>query len=431
VIARYTRPELGRLWTDEARMESWRRVEVAACEELPALLGKGRGPTPEDLQAIRAASFTVEAVNERERTTDHDMAAFVDVLGQSAGEAGRWIHFGLTSSDVLDTALALQLKAVGEIVVAGAHELRTALIARAREHTETLCVGRTHGVHAEPTTFGVKLAGFAFEADRNARRLERAFIQASVGAVSGAVGTYAASTPEFEARVLERLRLKGEPVSTQVVARDRHAELLSAIALAGTGLERFATEVRHLQRTEVREVQEPFRGGQKGSSAMPHKRNPIKSEQIAGLARVLRGNAQAGLEDVALWHERDISHSSVERVILPDSTILIDYLQHRTTALVEGMTVDAERMRENLELTYGALFSQRLLLALVESGMTRDDAYYGVQRVAQQAWDARTPLRELLEADPVGAELDLDAIFDYGQYTRHTKEILARLEEIA
>jgi adenylosuccinate lyase len=431
VIPRYTRPELGRLWTDEARMESWRQVEVAACMELPALLGKGKGPTPEDLKAIGAATFTVEAVNERERTTDHDVAAFVDVLAQSAGEAGRWIHFGLTSSDVLDTALALQLRQVGELVIAGAHELRAVLIARAREHVDTLCVGRTHGVHAEPTTFGVKLAGFAFEADRNARRLERAFIQASVGAVSGAVGTYAATSPEFEARVLARLKLKGEPVSTQVVARDRHAELLSAIALAGAGLERLATEVRHLQRTEVRELQEPFRSGQKGSSAMPHKRNPIKSEQIAGLARVLRGNAQAGLEDVALWHERDISHSSVERVVLPDSTILLDYLQHRAVQLVQGMTVDVERMRENLELTHGALFSQRLLLALVESGMTRDDAYYGVQRVAQQAWDARTPLRELLAEDPVGAELDLDAIFDYGQYTRHAREIVARLDEIA
>jgi adenylosuccinate lyase len=431
VIVRYTRPELGQLWTDEARMESWRRVEVAACMELPALLGKGNGPTPEDLKAIGAATFTVEEVDERERTTDHDLAAFVDVLGRSAGEAGRWVHFGLTSSDVLDTALALQLQAVGEIVVAGARELRAALVARAREHVGTLCVGRTHGVHAEPTTFGVKLAGFACEADRNARRLERAFIQASVGAVSGAVGTYAATSPEFETRVLERLGLKRETVSTQVVARDRHAELLSAIALAGAGLERFATEIRHLQRTEVREVQEPFRGGQKGSSAMPHKRNPIKSEQISGLARVLRGNAQAGLEDVALWHERDISHSSVERVILPDSTILIDYLQHRTTALVEGMTVDTERMRENLELTYGALFSQRLLLALVESGMSRDDAYYGVQRVAQEAWDKRTPLRDLLATDPDGAKLDLDALFDYGHYTRHAAEIVARLDEIA
>jgi len=431
VIVRYTREELGGLWSDEARMESWRRVEVAACEELPALLGAGHGPSEADLEAIRAAAFTVAAVNERERTTDHDVAAFVDVLAQSAGEAGRWIHFGLTSSDVLDTALALQLRAAGELVVAGAEAYRDALVARAREHVETLCVGRTHGVHAEPTTFGVKLAGFALEAQRNVGRLRRAFAQAAVGAVSGAVGTYAATSPEFEARVLARLGLEREPVSTQVVARDRHAELLGAIALAGAGLERLATEVRHLQRTEVREVQEPFRGGQKGSSAMPHKRNPIRSEQIAGLARVLRGNAQAALENVALWHERDISHSSVERVILPDSTILIDYLQHRAAALVQGMTVDAQRMRENLELTYGALFSQRVLLALVESGMTRDDAYYGVQRVAQQAWDTRTPLRELLTSDPTGADLDLEAIFDYGHYVRHAQEIVGRLEEIA
>ncbi len=431
MIVRYTRPEMGAIWTDQARMEAWRRVEVAACEELPGLLGKGQGPTSTELKAIRAATFTVEAVNERERTTDHDVAAFVDVLAASAGEAGRWIHYGLTSSDVLDTALALQLRAAGEIVVPGARALVDALAARAREHVNTLCVGRTHGVHAEPTTFGVKLAGFAFEAHRNTQRLERAFAQSSVGAVSGAVGTYAATSPEFEARVLARLGLDREPVSTQVVARDRHAELVGAIALAGAGLERLATEVRHLQRTEVREVQEPFREGQKGSSAMPHKRNPIKSEQIAGLARVLRGNAHAALENVALWHERDISHSSVERVILPDSTTLIDYLQHRAVALVQGMTVDAERMRANLELTHGALFSQALLLALVDTGMSRDDAYYGVQRAAQQAWDTGTPLRELLASDPPTATLDLDAIFDYSHFLRHTQEIVARLDEIA
>ncbi len=412
-------------------MRAWREVEVAACEELPHLLGAGNGPTEADLESIRRAKFTVAEVNERERTTDHDMAAFVNVLAASAGEAGRWIHFGLTSSDVLDTALALQLRAAGEAIVPGARALVQALAARAREHTQTLCVGRTHGVHAEPTTFGVKLAGLAFEAHRNALRLERAFAQVSVGGISGAVGTYAATSPEFEASVLERLGLEREPVSTQVVARDRHAELLSAIALAGAGMERLATEVRHLQRTEVREVQEPFRGGQKGSSAMPHKRNPIKAEQISGLARVLRGNAQAGLENVALWHERDISHSSVERIVLADSTTLIDYLQHRATALVEGMTVDAERMRENLELTYGAIFSQRLLLALVESGMSRDDAYYGVQRATQQAWDTRTPLRELLAAEPTTAKLDLDAIFDYGHYIRYAQEIVARLDEIA
>ncbi len=429
MIPRYTRPELGSLWSDEARMDTWRQVELAACEELPALLG-GEGPSVAELQAIRGATFTVEEVAERERVTEHDVAAFVDVLAASAGEAGRWIHFGLTSSDVLDTALALQLRAAGEVIVAGARELTAAFAARAREHAGTLCVGRTHGVHAEPTSFGLKLAGFAFEAHRNAERLQRAFAQVSVGALSGAVGTYAATSPEFEARVLGRLGLAREDVSTQVVPRDRHAELLSAIALAGTGLERFAIELRHLQRTEVREAREPFRAGQKGSSAMPHKRNPIKSEQISGLARVLRGNAQAALENVALWHERDISHSSVERVILPDSTILIDYLQHRAIALVQGMTIDAERMRANLELTHGALFSQRVLLALVESGSSRDDAYRVVQELAQRAWDRGIPLRELLAADARASGLDLDAIFDYSHYARHTPEILTRLDAI-
>ena len=411
-------------------METWRRVEVAACEELPALLGDG-GPSPEELDAIRAATFTVEAVDEREKVTDHDMAAFVDVLGASAGPAGRWIHFGLTSSDVLDTALALQLKAVGEVVLQGADELVAALVRGAREHAGTLCVGRTHGVHAEPTTFGVKLAGFAFEADRNRRRLRAAFEQVAVGALSGAVGTYAATAPDFEARVLDRLGLAREDVSTQVVARDRHAELLSAIALAGTGLERLALEIRNLQRTEVREVQEPFRAGQKGSSAMPHKRNPIKAEQITGLARVLRGNSLAGLEDVALWHERDISHSSVERVVLADSTILIDYLQHRAIGLIEGMRVDRNRMLANLEMTHGALFSQRVLLALVEAGSERDDAYRVVQELAQHAWDQGIPMRDLLAADERAAGLDLDAIFDFGHYIRYSDEIVSRLDEIA
>jgi adenylosuccinate lyase len=411
-------------------MDTWRQVEVAACEELPGLLG-AEGPTPAELEAIRGATFTVQEVNERELVTDHDMAAFVDVLAESAGSPGRWIHFGLTSSDVLDTALALQLRAVGEVIVPGARELVAALRKRALEHARTLCVGRTHGVHAEPTTFGLKLAGFAFEAHRNAQRLERAFAQAAVGVLSGAVGTYAATSPEFEARVLARLGLQREAISTQVVARDRHAELLQAAALAGTGMERFAIEVRHLQRTEVREVQEPFAPGQKGSSAMPHKRNPIKAEQISGLSRLLRSNAQAALENVALWHERDISHSSVERVILPDSTILLDYLQQRTIALVEGMTVDQERMRENIDLTHGALFSQRVLLALIETGMSRDEAYRLVQKLAQRAWDEGIPLRELLAQDDRARVLDLEAIFDLEHYVRHADQILARLEEIA
>jgi adenylosuccinate lyase len=400
-----------------------RQVEVAACEELD-------GPSESELDAIRAATFTVEAINEREKVTDHDTAAFVDVLAASAGPAGRWIHHGLTSSDVLDTGLALQLRRVGELVLPDSRRLVEELAARARERRHTLCVGRTHGIHAEPTTFGIKLAGFAFEAERNLRRLERAFEQATVGALSGAVGTYSATSPDFEERVLARLGLERESVSTQVVARDRHAELLQAIALAGAGLERFATELRHLARTEVGEVREPFGAGQKGSSAMPHKRNPIKSEQITGLARVLRGNAQAGLEDVALWHERDISHSSVERVILPDSTTLLDHMQRRALALVRGMVVDSERMRVNLDLTYGALFSQRVLLALVETGLTRDDAYRVVQRLAQQAIDERTPLRELLAGDSAGAGLDLDSIFDYAPFVRYADEIVGRLDAI-
>jgi adenylosuccinate lyase len=423
MIERYTRPELADAWSDHAHFEAMREVEVAACEELD-------GPTEQELDAIRAATFTVEAIAERERVTDHDTAAFVDVLAASAGPAGRWIHHGLTSSDVLDTGLALQLRRVGEIVLPDARRLVEAFAAAAREHVHTLCVGRTHGIHAEPTTFGIKLAGFAFEAHRNADRLERAFAQACVGALSGAVGTYSATSPEFEERVLARLGLAREPVSTQVVPRDRHAELLSAIALAGTGLERFATEMRNLARTEVGELREPFGAGQKGSSAMPHKRNPIKSEQVVGLARVLRGNALAALEDVALWHERDISHSSVERVILPDSTILLDHMQRRVVALVEGMVVDADRMRENLELTHGALFSQRVLLALVESGMVRDDAYRVVQRLAQRALDSRVHLRDLLAADPAGAGLDLDAIFDYTPFVRYADAIVGRLDAI-
>jgi adenylosuccinate lyase len=423
VIARYTRPELGAVWTDEARMETWRQVEVAAAEGLD-------GPTGEDLEAIRGATFTVEAVQEREKVTDHDVAAFVDVLSGSAGEAGRWIHYGLTSSDVLDTALALQLRRAGEVILPGARELTATLAERAREFADTLCVGRTHGVHAEPTSFGLKLAGFAFEAHRNAERLQRAFEQAATGAISGAVGTYASLGPQYEARVLDRLGLAAEPVSTQVVPRDRHAELLEAIALAGAGIERLATEVRHLQRTEVREVEEPFRSGQKGSSAMPHKRNPINSERLTGLARVLRGYAQTGLENVALWHERDISHSGAERVVLPDATILLDYMQHLALRVVRGMTVHADRMRANLELTCGALFSQRVLLALVAQGRARDDAYRVVQRLAQQAWDTQTPLRNLLAEEPGLEGLDLDAIFDYGHYVRHVPEVLARLEAI-
>jgi adenylosuccinate lyase len=423
VIDRYTRPEMGAVWSEQRKLETWLAVELAVTD---ALAEQGLVPA-DDAAAIRErASFTIDAVKERERVTDHDVAAFVDVVAASVGEAGRWFHHGLTSSDVLDTALGLQIAQAGPILIVGARGYRDALASRAREHAATLCVGRTHGIHAEPTTFGVKLAGFAFEADRNLRRLERAVAQASIGALSGAVGTYAANGPELEAAVLDRVDLGREDVSTQVVARDRHAELLSAVALAGAGLERFATEIRHLQRTEVLEVQEPFRAGQKGSSAMPHKRNPIVSERITGIARLLRGYAQAGLEDVALWHERDISHSSVERVVLPDATILLDYAQQLAIHVVEGMTVDADRMRANLDATHGALFSQRALLALVESGRSRDDAYRIVQENAQRAWDEGIPFRQLLaDAAP---ELDIDAIFDPAAFTRHADAIVRRLD---
>ena len=427
MISRYTRPEMGAVWSEQRKLDSWLQVELAVVE---ALAQQGIVPEEDAARVRERASFTVEAVKEREKLTDHDVAAFVDVVAESVGEAGRWLHHGLTSSDVLDTALALQVAQAGLLLVGGARAFRDALVARAREHRHTLCVGRTHGIHAEPMTFGLKLAGFAFEADRNLHRLERAVEGASVGALSGAVGTYATNGPELEAEVLRRLGVRREDLSTQVVPRDRHAQLLATIALAGAGLERFATEVRHLQRTEVREVEEPFRAAaQKGSSAMPHKRNPIVSERICGIARLLRGYAQAGLEDVALWHERDISHSSVERVALPDSTILLDYAQHLATRLAQGMVVHADRMAANLEATHGALYSQRALLALVESGRTRDDAYRIVQESAQRAWDEGTPFRELLaKAAP---ELDLDAVFDASAFTRHAAEVVSRLDAIA
>ena len=426
MIPRYTREEIGAVWTQQRRMETWLQVELAATDAWAA-----EGVVPEEAAgaARERASFTVEAVEERERTTGHDVAAFVDVVSASIGDQGRWLHYGLTSSDVLDTALALQLRDAGEIVVRGAKAYRDALVARAREFADTLCVGRTHGVHAEPTTFGLRLASFAFEADRNLQRLESAFEQAAIGNLSGAVGTYASVPPSVEARVMEALGLEAEDVSTQVVPRDRHAVVLARIAIAGAGIERFATEIRNLQRTEVREVEEPFGAGQKGSSAMPHKRNPILAERLCGLARVLRGYSQVGLENVALWHERDISHSGAERVVIPDATIALDYMQHIATQIVEGMTVYTDRMRENIELTHGALFSQRALTALVESGMTRDDAYRVVQESAQRAWDEGTSFRELIAAS--APQLDLDEVFNYDAYLEHVPEVLARLDRLA
>ncbi len=426
MIPRYTREQMAAVWSPQRRMEKWLEVELAATE---AWAEEGVVPK-EAAEAARArAAFTVEAVEERERQTDHDVAAFVDVVAESVGEHGRWIHYGLTSSDVLDTALALQLREAGEVVLASASAYRDALVERAKEHRDTLCVGRTHGVHAEPTTFGLRLAGFAFEADRNLDRLTDAFEQLAYGKLSGAVGTYASVPPSVEARVMERLGLQREDVATQIVPRDRHSVLTSRIAIAGGGLERFATEVRNLQRTEVREVEEPFGSAQKGSSAMPHKRNPIRTERITGLARVLRGYAQTGLENIALWHERDISHSGAERVILPDATTALDYMQDMAAKVASDMAIHSEQMRRNLELTHGALFSQRALTALVESGMTRDDAYRLVQESAQRAWDEGIEFRELIGA--AAPQLDLDAVFDYGAYLEHVPEVMSRLEDLS
>jgi adenylosuccinate lyase len=426
VIPRYTRERIGSVWTDQRKMDAWLEVELAATD---AWAAEGAVPAEAAASIRERASFTVDAVSEREKETGHDVAAFVDVVAESVGDEGRWIHYGLTSSDVLDTALALQLREACGILLEGALAYRDALIDKALEHRDTLSVGRTHGVHAEPTTFGLRLAGFAFEADRNLERLRSAAETLAVGKLSGAVGSYASIPPRVEERVMEALGLRREDASTQIVPRDRHAELLQSVALAGAGLERFGQEVRNLQRTEVREVEEPFATGkQKGSSAMPHKRNPILAERLCGLARVLRGYSQAGVENVALWHERDISHSGAERVILPDGTILLDYMQSLGLRIVNGMTVHAHRMRENLELTHGALYSQRALTALVESGMSRDEAYRIVQAAAQAAWDTGTPFRELFaEAAP---DIDLDLVLDPGAYLEHVPEVMKRLEAL-
>ena len=406
-------------------MEAWLEVELAATD---AWAAEGVVPRAAAAACRERASFTVEEVKERERTTGHDVAAFVDVVSASIGEEGRWLHYGLTSSDVLDTALALQMVEAGKVLVQGAREYRDALVTKAREHAWTLCVGRTHGVHAEPTTFGLKLAGFAFEADRNLQRIENAFEQMAVGKLSGAVGTHASVSPAIEGRVMKSLGLRAEDISTQVVPRDRHSVVLCRLAIAGGGLERFATEIRNLQRTEVREVEEPFGAGQKGSSAMPHKRNPILSERVTGLARVMRGYSQVGLENIALWHERDISHSGAERVVLPDATIALDYMQHLATRLADGMTVHRDRMQKNLELTHGALFSQRVLTALVEGGMSRDEAYRVVQENAQRAWDEETSFRDLI--GDVAPDLDLDAVFDYEAFLEHVPELIAQLDDL-
>ncbi len=425
MIERYDVPEVSVLWSDRARMENWLEIELAAVEAWAVL---GAVPKEDAFACRERASFEVEDVLARERVTRHDVAAFVDVVAASIGPEGRWIHYGMTSSDVLDTGFALQLRASTDVVLADLETLLAVLKRRAFEFRDTVCMGRSHGIHAEPTSFGHKLAVFAFQLDRDRTRLRRAREAVGVGAISGVVGSYASVDPEIEQLVCERLGLRPADASTQVIQRDRHAELMTALAVCASTLDALATEIRHLARTEVREVQEPFAAGQKGSSAMPHKRNPVVCERVSGLARVIRGHAVTALENVALWHERDISHSGAERVILPDATILLDYMQHLAIRVVRGLVVHPDRMRANLEITHGALFSQRVLLALVERGYSRDEAYRIVQEDAQRAWDTGVHLRELLAERDLG--LDLDALFDLGHYTRYAERIVGRLDAI-
>jgi adenylosuccinate lyase len=432
VIKRYTLPEMGAIWSDESRFELMLSVELAASR---AQARRGRVPA-EALAAIEArAKVDVARIEELERTTDHDVIAFVSQVAESIGPEGRYVHLGLTSSDVVDTALALQLRAAGELLLRDADRLLEAIVVRARAEADTLMMGRTHSVHAEPTTFGLKLAGWAFEVDRGRRRLAEAIDEAGTGKLSGPVGTYSHLEPAVEAEVLAELGLRADPVSTQIVQRDRHAALVAVIAILGGSLERFATEIRNLQHTEIGEVQEPFKAGQKGSSAMPHKRNPILCERIAGLARVLRGYAGTALENQPLWHERDISHSSAERVILPDATILLDYMLQKATGLVRDLVVNPDRMRENIDRGLGLHASSRVLLALVErAGLAREQAYEIVQRAAFEASSARRPLRELLAVDPVVARrlslADLDACFDDHRHLAHVAEVIARLDAL-
>jgi len=420
------------VWSEETKLANWLRIELLACRAWARL---GVVP-PEDLEHIerRAIVPTPERVDEIERVTNHDVAAFVDAVAEPIGEAGRWIHFGLTSSDVLDTGLALQMRDACDLVLAKLETLLAVVKRRALEHRDTICIGRTHGVHAEPTTFGHKLAVWAFELDRDRSRLRAARQAVSVGKLSGVVGTYSQVEPAVEEFVCAELGLKAAEAATQVVQRDVHAEFLWALAATAATLEKIALEIRHLARTEVREVQEPFGRGQKGSSAMPHKRNPVLCERICGLARLVRSNLQAALEDVALWHERDISHSSVERVILPDSSITVDYLLHLAIWVVDGLVVDPVRMRANLDSTGGLFFSQRVLSAVVAAGVPREEAYRAVQRAAARTWEQGLHFREeaWAEVEPLGVigREEFWALFVLDPFVRNLDGMFARLEKL-
>ena len=427
MIPRYSRPEMAQVWSEEHKYDTWLRVEVAVCEAW----GEQGAIPKEAVEKIRGARYDRESIARYEEEQHHDFNSFLNSVADSLGEESRFVHLGLTSYDAEDTALSLRLVEAAGLLERDVEELLVVLERRALEFKDTLCMGRSHGVHAEPTTFGLKLAGWVDEVRRIARRLAEAKADVGVGKISGAVGTHATVSPEVEEAVCKRLGLAVDPVSTQVVSRDRHAHFVATLAVIGASLERFATELRHLQRTEVQETEEPFGEGQTGSSSMPHKRNPEKLERVCGLARVLRGYTVPALEDVALWHERDISHSSVERIILPDACLALDYMLDLFTTIMRGLQVYPERMRENMEASYGLPFSQRVLLALIDKGLSRQKAYKIVQRDAMQSWQERRPFRELLDTDAeVGRHLsppELDELFDYGYYTRYVDESFRRL----
>jgi adenylosuccinate lyase len=426
MIERYSRPEMKGIWSDENKFALWLKVEIAVCEAWTEL---GRIPT-DAMARIRQAGVNLDRAAEILLVTHHDMTAFLGAVAESLGPESRYIHFGLTSSDVMDTALGLQLKAAADILQRGVDDLVQALRSRALEHKHTIMMGRTHGIHAEPMTFGLKLALWAKEMERNAERLRRATESVAVGKISGAVGSHATVPLEVEESVCHRLGLGVAEISSQIVQRDRHAEFLSTLAIIASSLEKFATEVRGLQRTEVRELEEPFECGQTGSSAMPHKRNPELCERICGLARLVRANAMASMENISLWHERDISHSSVERIILPDSCLVVDYMLAIFTSVISGLSVDTAKMRSNLDLTRGLVFSQRALMALIDKGMSRQEAYELIQRSAMRAWRDGQDFRELLGADPEVTILlkkkDLDNLFDYSYYLREIDRIFKR-----
>ncbi len=428
MIARYTRPEMGQLWSEQAKFDSWLEVELAACEVLAT-----RGLIPaEDLETIRdRAGFDLERIEQIEAEVKHDVIAFLTSVAEKVGPASRHIHYGLTSSDVVDTSLAMRTGRALDLLLAGLEGMLAVLKKQAEAHRHTVMVGRTHGIHAEPYTLGLKFASWYAEARRNRERLRAAREEIRVGSISGAVGTYAHLGPDVEAEVLERLGLRAETIATQVIPRDRHATLMSALGVLASSFDRISTEIRHLQRSDVREVEEPFSKGQKGSSAMPHKRNPVGCENISGLSRVVRANVQAALENVALWHERDISHSSVERVIVADSTILCDYMMARLTRILDGLHVYPERMQQNMQITRGLVFSQAVLLELTRRGLTREAAYEIVQRNAMQTWAGEGSFRERLGADPaldgvLSAE-ELDGLFRPEHLLRHVDAMFERV----